>query len=369
MAGKRRNPSRRDWPSYVSMPRPGYYAWTHPITGKVYGLGRDKRKAFLDAIAANQHLSGELGKRNLVDRIAGADDTTVAAWIERYESLLAERDIAAETVKDQTRRLRKVASAWGEMRIEAVTTKHVADFLREYEDAGKSRMAQAMRSLLLDVFRRAQAAGWVRDNPAQPTDAKRVKVTRARLTLDQFKAIYAIAQRDGPSWLPTVMELAIVTGQRREDLRQMGAADVSEGYLWVDQSKGGGENRVAIPLGLRLHAVNWSLSEIIQRCRQTYVLSRHFIHHTKHAGMAKPGDAIRQRTITSEFAAARDKAGLTWPEGKEPASFHEIRSLAARLYTDERSKEFAQVLLGHKSAEMTALYRDVRGAEWVKVPL
>ena len=51
------------------------------------------------------------------------------------------------------------------------------------------------------------------------------------------------------------------------------------------------------------------------------------------------------------------------PEGKTPPTFHEIRSLAARLYGDEFGAEFAQALLGHKTAQMTALYRDSRGRE------
>jgi hypothetical protein len=35
-----------------------------------------------------------------------------------------------------------------------------------------------------------------------------------------------------------------------------------------------------IPLDLRLQAVNWSVGEVVQRCRDV-VLSRHLVHHTK----------------------------------------------------------------------------------------
>lgn len=62
-----------------------------------------------------------------------------------------------------------------------------------------------------------------------------------------------------------------------------------------------------------------------------------------------------------------DLTGITWAEGKTPPSFHEIRSLAARLYNDQGID--AQALLGHKSADMTAVYRDTRGAEWTEVKL
>ncbi|WP_440867394.1 tyrosine-type recombinase/integrase [Symbiopectobacterium purcellii] len=65
------------------------------------------------------------------------------------------------------------------------------------------------------------------------------------------------------------------------------------------------------------------------------------------------------------FREARNASGLTWE--RNAPSFHEIRSLAARLYTDEKGKDYAQKLLGHKSSEMTDKYRNVRGAEWTEI--
>ena len=50
-----------------------------------------------------------------------------------------------------------------------------------------------------------------------------------------------------------------------------------------------------------------------------------------------------------------------------PSSFHEIRSLAGRLYESERGEDFAQRLLGHKNLTMTKKYLDARGAEYVMV--
>ncbi|EME67634.1 integrase [Paramagnetospirillum caucaseum] len=72
-------------------------------------------------------------------------------------------------------------------------------------------------------------------------------------------------------------------------------------------------------------------------------------------------------SITAAFAEARDKTGLTWPAGKTPPTFHEIRSLAARLYAGQGID--AQALLGHKSPDMAALYRDLRGSEWIEIRL
>ncbi|MGK3125250.1 tyrosine-type recombinase/integrase [Candidatus Pantoea formicae] len=39
--------------------------------------------------------------------------------------------------------------------------------------------------------------------------------------------------------------------------------------------------------------------------------------------------------------------------GSNPPSFHEIRSLASRVYEMENGEDFAQRLLGHKNMSMT----------------
>lgn len=60
-------------------------------------------------------------------------------------------------------------------------------------------------------------------------------------------------------------------------------------------------------------------------------------------------------------------AGVKGDEGKTPPSFHEIRSLAIRLYSKKYGKDFAQAIAGHKDASTTEDYEDVRGSEWAQV--
>ncbi|CAO3438619.1 tyrosine-type recombinase/integrase [Azospirillum doebereinerae] len=147
-----------------------------------------------------------------------------------------------------------------------------------------------------------------------------------------------------------------MTGQRREDLVNLGPRNVRDGRLWVVQGKT--KTKIAIPLELRLKAVGWSVGEVIARCRDA-VPSGHFIHHSRPSGRAKPGDRVQGLSLALSFATARDQAGLAWSKGATPPSLHEMRSLAARLYAGQGTD--AQSLLGHKSPEMTALYRDSRG--------
>lgn len=357
---RRREAGRRGWPPNL-YETDGYFRWRNPADGKIHGLGRDKQAAFAEAVEANLYVAGLLNQTRLVDRLTGDSESTVAAWCQRYRSILSERKLAKATDQAFTRRLLLVEEKWGNQPLTSITTRDIADLLATWADAGKKRMAQAVRSLLLDFFREAIAAGWLKSNPVAPTRAPRIEVARARLTLDTFMAIYEQAKEMAP-WVQRSMELALVTGQRREDLRELGPRNVRNEKLWVTQNKTGA--LVCIPLDLRLHVVGWSVGEIVARCRGN-IISKHLIHHSTHAGRAKPGAPVRLQSITGAFADARDMAGITWPADKTPPTFHEIRSLAARLYADQGTD--AQALLGHKSADMTAVYRDARGDDWIEV--
>jgi len=69
--------------------------------------------------------------------------------------------------------------------------------------------------------------------------------------------------------------------------------------------------------------------------------------------------------ITSAFSEAMELSGIEFDSS--PPSFHEIRSLASRLYAAENGEDFAQRLLGHKNMSMTKKYLDSRGQEYVMI--
>lgn len=336
----------------------GAYVWRHPVTGKVYGLGNNRQAAFAQAHEANLAVLELLEKPRLVHRIAGRPET-LADWIETYKGILDKRfsdeKIAKSTRDNMKQRCNTIAEAIGETILKEVTTRTIADFLKRYDS--KERMAQAMRSLLLDVFREAIAAGWCERNPVEVTRAERVETKRQRLSLDQFTAIHTKAKEKGPVWLVHFLELAILTGQRRGDLAKMRYKDQADGCLNVIQQKNKKTDpvghKVAIPLELQI--AGFSLQATIASTRN--VVSQYLVHHIKQAGRAKVGSKIREHTIAEEFAAIREEVGIT---GDNPPTIHEIRSLSARLYKDKYGEEFAQALLGHKSAKMAALYQDER---------
>ncbi|MDB6051017.1 MAG: Site-specific recombinase, phage integrase family, partial [Pseudomonas sp.] len=337
-----------------------YYTYRDPETGRVYGLGSDKAAAITQAHDQNRESYFKTGPV-LTERIAAGPRKTLSDWIVEFRLEYAKRCLSESSVATIGRRLNQIDKALGSHGIREIGTFEIATYLKGIEAEGKASMARAMRSLLQDVFREANARGWRSDNPVTVTRAARVRVQRQRLTLELWKLIHAEVHQP---WMKRAMELALLTGQRRDDIRNMLFKDVSDGVLHVIQQKTGA--RLRISTALRLECVGLQLSEVIKSCRDS-VISKHLIHHPSRASSAVAGTPVTLNVLTMTFAAARDraaaKAGIVL--GDSPPSFHEMRSLASRLH--ELEGRDTQKLLGHKTAAMTDLYRDGRGVEWIDV--
>lgn len=362
MAAKRRDARRRGWPPHLYESK-GYFSWRDPRTGKTYGLGKDKRAAFEQAVEANLHVAGLAGKARLADRIDGDIAHSWGDWLDKYEKVLERRELADNTRRSYKSMLNRARATFeADDATARITTRKVADALEALREEGKERQAQAFRSFLKDCFREAMAAGWIDINPAEITKDERVKVKRARLTFEVFKQIY---DSTALVWLKNAMALAIVTAQRREDISLATFSDVRDGGWWCKQQKT--KNKVFLPLELRLDVFGMSLDDVLRQCRATHVLSRHLIHQTRPHGNSPPGQPIWKDTISRRFSDALDELHLEWGDQKPP-TFHEIRSLSERLYSEQGNVD-TQALLGHRDARTTALYHDARGAEWVRVKI
>ncbi|EAA9485889.1 integrase, partial [Salmonella enterica] len=97
------------------------------------------------------------------------------------------------------------------------------------------------------------------------------------------------------------------------------------------------------------------LPALIDRCR---LVSR--TDFMISAGIRKnsPTGNIHPDGLTKTFVKARKASGVNF--SNNPPTFHEIRSLAGRLYKNEHGEVFAQKLLGHTSENTTKLYLDER---------
>lgn len=347
-----------------------YWRYKHPITGKFHSLGTDEAEATAIAIEANKRLAEQQTRQimAITDRISTSSGKSISTntWLERYWKIQQERlksgDIKENTIKQKAKPVSLLKERVGMKLISTVNVRDVAQILDEYLAEGQSRMAQVIRSVLIDIFKEAQHAGEVPPgyNPALATKQPRRKVTRQRLTLEEWQKIFDIADKNH-KYMGNAMLLAIVTGQRLGDISRMKFSDIWDDHLHVEQEKTG--SKIAIPLALRCNAINWSLRDVISRCRD-YAVSPFLVHFFRTTSQAERGAQVKARTLTMNFSKARDCANIEWGEGT-PATFHEQRSLSERLYKAQGIN--TKDLLGHKTQQQTDLYHDDRGKNWIKV--
>lgn len=358
------------YPLYSRKVNKVYWRYKHPITGKFHSLGTNEEEATSIAIEANSRLAEQRTRQILAlsDRIAtskGKAITTIT-WLDRYWKIQEERleagDIKLNTYKQKAKPVSLLKERVGMKLISAVDVRDVAQILDDYIAAGQPRMAQVIRSVLIDIFKEAQHFGEVPPgyNPALATKQPRRKIARQRLSLEEWQKIFDIADSNH-SYMGNAMLLALVTGQRLGDVSNMKFTDVWEDHLHVVQEKTG--SKIAIPLSLRLNAIGWCLRDVIARCRD-YAVSPYMVHFFRATSQAERGAQVKSNTITMNFSKARDKAEIEWGDGT-PATFHEQRSLAERLY--EAQGVDTQKLLGHKSPNQTARYHDDRGKGWTTI--
>lgn len=334
------------------------FYWRNPLTGKELSLGKiARRDAISQAIEANNFIEQNYTPVALLEKLKGTQEYTLAAWLKRYDVIYKRRELAENTYKVRKGQIAMISEKLGSNVLTKISTRHVAEFLEFWVAQDKKTMAATMRSVLSDIFREAIVEGHIENNPVTPTRSAKPVVKRERLELDQYLAIRNVANTL-PAWFGLSMDLALVTGQRREDLTLMRFDQIVDGRLQIDQGKTGA--MISLPLDLELKAVGLRLSSVIERCRLAsktdFMIS---------AGIRKnsPGGSLHPDSLTKKFVTARTGTDFRFDES--PPTFHEIRSLAGRLYEKEKGKEFAMKLLGHKSEKMTNKYLDTRGKEYV----
>lgn len=360
------------YPLYSRKVNKVYWRYKHPVTGKFHALGTNEAEAIAIATEANTRLAEQRTRQILAisDRIATSKGKaiTTSTWLDRYQAIQDDRlksgDIRLNTYKQKAKPVSLLRERAGMKLISAVDVRDIAQLLDEYIAAGRPRMAQVVRSVLIDVFKEAQHYGEVPPgyNPALATKQPRRKITRQRLSLEEWKKIFDIADATH-RYMGNAMLLALVTGQRLGDISRMKFSDIWDDHLHVIQEKTG--SKIAIPLSLRLNAINWSLRDVVARCRD-YAVSAYLVHFFRSTSQAERGAQVKANTLTMNFSKARDLARIDWGEGS-PATFHEQRSLSERLYKEQGLD--TQKLLSHKTQQQTDRYHDDRGKGWSKVAL
>lgn len=275
---------------------------------------------------------------------------TVNNWLDEYIKILDGRNLKPKTIEIKTYLIKVIRQQIGDNPLSQITPPDISKIIKIYTDQDKAPSAKCMYHLIKDIFREAYAQGWNDRNPAEPIKCPKVVVKRSRMTLGEFKKILSEAEKTGNKIMHDAMTLALVSGQRRSDIAEMKKSNVKRNYLLVDQYKTGA--KIALPIKLECKKIGTSLRDIIESADNDFLVSHN-------------NEKIKLDDITRQFSRLRDRVFSRNYWDGTPTTFHEIRSLAERLYREQRID--TMTLLGHKSQQMTDKYNDSRGREYKKL--
>jgi len=337
-----------------------YYYYLHPITKKRTSMGNNRKIA----IEAATYLNGLLTKKApLIQRVMNPKKKTVLEVINEYKKEIFPNKPLADRTKDNYRyRINLFAESMGNKMIESVDRVIIANWLKSY--AVSNDVYNTALFLIKDIFDYAVSRKYIDTNEAalvlKKSKSKKLeanKKTRQRLTVEQFWAIHEQA----PPWLQNAMELSLVTLQARQELVNIEYSHHREGWLYIIRQKVAGESDYGF---IRIKTTK-QIDDIIKRSRDKIVCP-YFLHYNPkrirrdQMNSKKHWACITTGYLSSEFKKARDKTKLFdgWEKGAAP-TFHEIRSLGARIYREQgQHKNYIQSLLTHSDQKTTQIYLD-----------
>lgn len=160
-----------------------YWRYKHPVTGKFHSLGTNEAEAVAIATEANKRMAEQRSRQilTLSDRIATSKGKAISTvtWLDRYWKIQDERltngEIRPNTYKQKNKPVALLRERVGMKLISLMDVRDIAEILEGYISEGQPRMAQVIRSVLIDVFKEAQHYGEVPPgyNPALATKQPR----------------------------------------------------------------------------------------------------------------------------------------------------------------------------------------------------
>lgn len=273
---------------------------------------------------------------------------TLGKWVETYSKIIEGKPVQESTKCNRICLVKHILKYLGKDTIISNIKPHdisnmVMFVHKEHPQLGKRILIESK-----DLFNEAVNYMWLIRSPAASIKYPQVKVLRDRLTLDQWKKIYKWSCENQPPWVSRLLVLALVTAQRRSDLEKLKFSDVWDNHLHIIQEKT--NSKLALPLNLKLEAINVTLEQAIEDCKGYYAGEEYMIR--KHNG-----HPLVEASLSQRFEEAREGA-LPELKSKNPPSLHECRSLSERLYRKQGIN--TMILLGHKHQSMTDLYNNER---------
>lgn len=243
------------------------------------------------------------------------------------------------TQREYLRYARQLQAVFGEVRLDALDSSHVA----QYIDTRSARVeANREASMLSSVFNEAMRKGWAKTNPCRGVRRNTERQSDVVPTEAELAALRLAANAQ---W-QCILDMVLATGARKEDLLGIRLSDWGDEGLAMTQSKTGSR---------LLFERTPELAELWQRCR---ALKRRV--GSLYLFCGRGGQRYTSSGFDSIWQDVRARSKIR-PE----VTFHSLRAWAITEAERRGGMDYARRLAGHKSSTTTARY--VRGREVVRV--
>lgn len=334
---RRRLVKNRKLEDYVYVRSSGYVFYQHPKMDKPVSFKKDIDKANETARVVNREMASREAK-GLINRIL-TGGVTFGNVIDRFlRDRVPELKWSKRTLAENMGRIEKFRTV-EKANYESTDIRFFSDLIDEHFTGDGVRKAAY---LLKQIDRFAVGKGMRRgpnvcDGLLAPQQKKRQR--RRIKDYDEYLRI----RESAPEWLRRAMDFSLVTLQPREVVCELALPRSGDNTLRVVRGKTGAH--IAIHIGE-------SLQRIIHECRVEAVRlgSRRLICKRQRGG----GTTVTPDYLSKAFRKAVEASGLY--EDNAP-TFHEIRSLGARMYKGAGySRDFIQALAGHTEGKTTEIY-------------
>ena len=384
-----RSKANRNLPAYLYYDAKLGYRFTL-VNGIRKILGHDRLTAIQIAVEYNRVMRPETGITvDELIKISGGTSGDSTPFSEHVDHLIKiifaeerpSKQLAATMLNDATR----IKAFFKEVACCDIDLEHVNGYLNEYHDDASANVFNRKLGFLQKLFSYAVDQSLMYDNPATRKMKKRKTKSkeRQRLNVEAYAKIHAAA----PLWLQTAMDLALQASQARLEISRIkysitAPKDGECGCVWFDtpnESNGitiygtlfihrqkveeKEASHVAIPIGEVLKAI---IDKSRDNVRCPYVVHRRPTRMNKQSQDTDHRFQLDPNYLSRSFSALRDELQLfDHLELSQRPTFHEIRALSARLFSDMGIDP--QGRMAHTDAKSTKIYvRD--HLEWTEVP-
>lgn len=260
------------------------------------------------------------------------ESRTVAAALDRYLQASASR-LSPRTMAEYTRQAVRLKTAFSGFQVGEIEPHHIGQYLDHH---AHPTAANREIALLSAVINHARRLGWCRDNATRGI-RKNHETRRTRYLSDaELAALRAAAINPQ---LAALIDLAYLTAARKGDLLALRLDDITGGAIYLQQGKTGQRQAFAITAALQAAL---DLAAAHRHPRSEYIFC------------TRSGRRYTIDGFNSTWARLVARSGV--PD----CHFHDIRAKALTDAHRLRGRDYAQLLAGHASGEMTERYIKAR---------